>query len=75
MAHDGSQDVVQENICLATLFVAHWLSCRECLRATKLEQNVLAYISDFQCRLYEAVDQAKEKLDFSVERKKTKHFL
>lgn len=27
---------------------------RECLRATKLEQNDVAYISDFQCRVYEA---------------------
>lgn len=54
MAHVGCQEVVQENICLATPFVVRWL-LQECLRATKLEQNVLAYIRDFKCRLYEAV--------------------
>lgn len=39
----ATKEVSLGNICLATLFVV----LMECLRAAKLEQNVLAYISDF----------------------------
>lgn len=45
MAHVGSQDVVRENICLAPLTAP---LLQESLRATKLEQNFLAYMSDFK---------------------------
>lgn len=39
----ATKEVSLGNICLATLFVV----LIECLRATTLEQNVLAYIRDF----------------------------
>lgn len=55
MPRVGSQEVVQENICLATLVCGALALLQHCLRATKLEQNVLAYRSDIKCRLHEAV--------------------
>lgn len=64
----AAKEVPLDNICSAALFVVILVLSQECSRATKLEQNVLAYISDYKRRLYEAGYRAKEKLNISVEK-------